>query len=600
MVFVHVVKADVAVLTQHNDQARTGANLAEKVLNTTNVNTNQFGLVFTRAVDDQFYAQPLVMTNVNLGTNGIHNLVIIATVNDSVYAFDADDPSVSAPYWHISFLGPNVVPPANTDMTGACGGAYKDFSGSFGIVGTPVIDPVAGTLFLLARTKENGSTFVQRLHALDIRNGTERPNSPVLIAATCPGTGSGSSGNILTFDPQKANHRPGLALVNGIVYLGWSSHCDWGPYHGWLIGYDATTLQQVVVYNDTPNGANGGIWMSGQAPSVDASGNLYISTGNGTVGTTSNRRDTTNRGESFLKLTRSGTNLTVASWFTPYNFTNLENGDIDLGSAGLLLIPGTTLAFSGGKEGKVYLVNRDNMGGLSGSTTADTNIVQSFSLGAHQIHGGAVWWDGPDGSYSYIQAASDFLHQYKFNPVAGMFQLPAYAQSPAAAASGQPGGILALSANGTNAGSGILWASHNLVGDANQQVRPGILRAYNAQNVANELWNSEQLSARDSVGSLAKFVPPTVANGKVYLATFSNRLNVYGLLPRPPLATGRSGSNVTLFWPTNGFEGFKVQTNRSLTPGNWFAATNAVVVTNGVFQMTLPASAPTTFYRLTR
>ena len=279
--------------------------------------------------------------------------------------------------------------------------------------------------------------------------------------------------------------------------------------------------------------------MSGQPPSADESGNLYLTTGNGTVGTPSNRSDTINRGESFLKLTRNGTNLTVASWFTPYNFTNLEIGDIDLGSAGLLLIPGTTLAFSGGKEGKYYLVNRDNMGGLSGSTTADTNIVQTIVPGAHQIHGGPVWWDGPDGSYAYVQPASDRLRQYKFDRTAGLFLVPNYAQSPTTAASGQPGGILALSANGTNAGSGIVWASHNLVGDANQQVRPGILRAYNAQNVTNELWNSEQLSARDSVGNFAKFVPPTVANGKVYMATFSNRLNVYGLLPRPPLAVGR-------------------------------------------------------------
>ncbi len=598
--FACSVRADVAVLTQHNDLARTGANLAETVLNTTNVNTNQFGLIFTRAVDDQIYAQPLVMTNVDLGTNGTHNLVIVATVNDSVYAFDADDPLVSAPYWQVSFLGPGVVPPANTNMTGACGGNYKDFSGNMGIVGTPVIDAVAGTIYLVARTWENGTSFVQRLHALDIRTGAERPNSPVVITATYPGTGSGSSGGVITFDAQKQNHRPGLALVNGIVYLAWASHCDWGPYHGWVIGYDAATLQRAVVYNDTPNGVNGGIWMSGQAPAADANGNLYLSTGNGTVGTTSDPRDPINRGESFLKLARNGTNLTVASWFTPYNFANLEAGDIDLGSTGILLIPGTTLAFSGGKEGKLYLVNRDNMGGLSGSTTADTNIVQSFSLGARQIHGGAVWWDGPDGSYAYIQGASDYLRQYKFDWSAGMFLLPAYAQGPVAAASGQPGGMLALSANGTNAGGGIVWASHNLVGNANQQVRPGILRAYNAQNITNELWNSEQISARDSVGNFAKFVVPTVANGKVYLATFSNRLNVYGLLPRPPLTIGRSGSNVTLFWPTNGFSGFKVQTNRNLLPAAWFDATNAVAVTNGVYRMTLPVSAPTTFYRLIR
>jgi hypothetical protein len=160
IVFACTARADVAVLTQHNDLARTGANLGELILNITNVNTNQFGLVFTRAVDDQIYAQPLVMTNVNLGTNGTDNFVIVATVNDSVYAFDADDPSVSAPYWHVSFLGPNVVPPANTDMTGACGGNYRDFSGNMGIVGTPVIDPVAGTIHLVARTKENGTSFV--------------------------------------------------------------------------------------------------------------------------------------------------------------------------------------------------------------------------------------------------------------------------------------------------------------------------------------------------------------------------------------------------------------------------------------------------------
>ena len=594
------VRADVAVLTQHNDLARTGANLNEQLLNTANVNTNQFGLVCKQFVDDQIYAQPLVMTNVNLGANGTHNIVIVATVNDSVYAFDADDSSVSTPYWQVSFLGPNIVPPSNTDMTGACNGTYLDFSGHIGIVGTPVIDAVSGTIYLVARTKENGTAFVQRLHALDIRTGAEQPNSPVVITATYAGTGSGSSGGIITFDPQKQNQRPGLALVNGVVYVGWSSHCDWGPYHGWLIGYDATTLQQVVVYNDTPDGSNAGIWMSGQPPAADNSGNLYLSTGNGTVGTPSNPSDTINRGESFLKLTPSGTNLTVASWFTPYNFTNLNNSDLDLGSGGMLLIPGTTLAFSGGKEGKYYLVNRDNMGGLSGSTTADTNIVQTIVPGVNQIHGGPVWWDGPDGSYAYVQPASDYLRQYKFDRTAGMFLLPNYAQSPTTAASGQPGGFVALSAKGTNAGSGIIWASHNLVGDANQQVRPGILRAYNAQNITNELWDSEQLSARDSVGNFAKFVPPTVANGKVYLATFSNRLNVYGLLPRPSLTIAFTSTNVTLSWPTNGFPGFRVQTNLNLSPSGWFDALGSVLITNAVFQTTLPLSAPTTFYRLLR
>jgi PKD repeat protein len=526
--------AAVAVLTQHNDNGRTGMNLNETSLNIANVNTNQFGLVYSRPVDDQIYAQPLVMTNVSILGRGTHNLVIVATVNDSLYAFDADDPSVSAPYWQVSFLGPGIVPPANTDMTGACGGNYKDFSGNMGIVSTPVIDPVRGTIYVLVRTKESGSTFVQRLHALDISSGAERPGSPVPIAATYPGTGDGSVGGILTFDPQRQNQRPAVTLVNGFIYLAWASHCDWGPYHGWVMCYNATNLQQVAVFVDTPNGSNAGIWMSGQGLAVDDSGNLYLSTGNGTVDTSG----TINRGESFLKLTRSGTNLTVASWFTPYNYPIMESQDRDLGSGGVLLVPGTNRLFGGGKMGIAYLVNRDNMGGLSGSTTADTNIIQGITVdlsgaGDNHIHGAPVWWDAPDGSYAYVWPESDYLRQYKFDRVQGQFaSTNSYAHSPAPAPlNTMPGGFLSISANGTNLGSGILWASRQFTGDANQQVRPGILFAFNAQNVGTELWDSEQFSARDSVGNFAKFCPPTVANGKVYLATFSGRLNVYGLLP---------------------------------------------------------------------
>ncbi len=591
----------VAVLTQHNDNSRTGANLKETILNTTNVNTNQFGLIFTHPVDDQIYAQPLIMTNVNIPGHGVRNVVYVATVNDSVYAFDADDASAGAPYWQVSFLGPNVVAVRNTDMTGACGGNYHDFSGAMGIVSTPVIDPVAGTIYVVARTKENGSTFVQRLHALDVRTGAEQPNSPVDITATYPGTGSGSSGGFIAFNSQRQNQRAALALVNGIVYVSWASHCDWGPYHGWVIGFDAS-LQQAAIYNVTPNGTNAGIWMSGQAPSADANGNLYLSTGNGTVGVTGNPRDITNRGESFLKLTRSGTNLNVTSWFTPYNYAALEAGDIDLGSAGLLLIPGTTLALSGGKGGTLYLVNRDDMGGLSGSTTADTNIVQSIALaGFHEIHGGPVWWDGPDGSYAYSWSAnSERLRQYKYDPATGMFLLPNYAQSTTVGGSGSPGGILAISANGTNAGSGVVWAVVNTTSSANQAVVAGTLHAYNAQNVTNELWNSDTISSRDALGSLAKFVAPTVANGKVYMATFSNRLSVYGLLPVPSLSIRLSAGNVILSWETNAIPSFMLQSNATVVAGTWQNVTNAPITTNGTFQLTLPAASAATFYRLKR
>ncbi|HEV2209142.1 MAG TPA: PKD domain-containing protein [Verrucomicrobiae bacterium] len=529
-----------AVLTHHNDNGRTGMNLGETILNVGNVNSNQFGLVATRPVDDQIYAQPLVMTNVNLRGQGTHNIVVVCTVNDSVYAFDADNPLVTNAYWTVSFVNPpNIVPPSNADMSaiGACGGGYQDFSGNIGIVGTPVIDPATGTLYVVARTKEYGTNFVQRLHALDLTTGAERPNSPVIISATYAGTGDGSSGGIIRFDTQRENQRPALALANGVVYISWSSHCDNGPYHGWVIGYDETTLLQVTVYNDTPNGSDGGIWMSGQGPAVDAAGNLYLSVGNGTVDTSG----TVNRGESFLKLTRSGTNLTVASWFTPYDWQTLESGDLDLGSGGLLLLPGTNLVFSGGKEGVAYLVNRDNMGGLTASTSTNDNILQYFSVTSDEVHGGAVWWDGPTNSYCYLWPSSVYLQQYIFNRGTGRFVLPPFAQSPTAAPGGQPGGILALSANGTNAATAIIWAAHQLNGDANQQVLPGILHAYSAQNVSNELWNSSQNSARDSVGNFAKFVPPTVANGKVYLATFSNQLNVYGLLPTAQLGVSPAG-----------------------------------------------------------
>ena len=326
----------------------------------------------------------------------------------------------------------------------------------------------------------------------------------------------------------RQNQRTALVLVKGIVYLTWSSFCDLGPYHGWIIGYDASTLKQEVVYNNSPTGDQGGIWMSGEGISADDDGNLYLSTGNGTVGVKGNPRDTINRGESFLKLKRNGSNLEVVSWFTPGNFPDLEKGDVDLGSAGFLLIPGTTLAFSGGKEGIGYLVDRDNMGGLTYGPT-DTNILQSFRLSSDQIHGGMVWWDCPSGSFGYMWPASVHLQQFKFDHAANRFNLPEFAKSPTSAPGGQPGGILAISADGDKPGSGILWGVHQLIGDANHTVQPGFLHAYDAQNVGHEIWSSEQIPSRDHLVSFAKFVPPTVANGKVYLATFSGQMNVYGL-----------------------------------------------------------------------
>lgn len=584
-----LARADVAVLTQHNDNARTGANLNETLLNTNNVNAHRFGLLFWRAVDDEVYAQPLIMTNVDLGTNGIHNIVVVTTANDSVYAFDADDPSVVAPYWMVNFLGPNIVPPNRTNFIGGDAGPCFFFTGdgNLGIIGTPVIDPVSGTLYLVARTREMSAAatnYVQRLHALDLGTGAERPGSPVIIAASLPATNNYDATNgVINFDPFTQNQRPGLALVNGVVYIGWASQCDYYKYHGWVMGYDAATLQQVSVYIDTPNGSEGGIWMAGAAPAADAEGNLYLATGNGTLGDGITNVD---RGESFLKLTPNGTNLTVSSWFTPFNWSALNSNDSDLGSAGMLLIPGTDEALSGGKQGVAYLVNRDAMGGLS-LTNANTNVLQSFVVATNTgMYGSAVWWDGPDGSYAYVWPGQSSLQQYEYDWTNQVLLLPSYAKFYRAP---YGPGMLSVSANGTNAGTGILWASMPFSFNSFTLV-PGILFALDAQNVSNELWST-------GVSNYAKYVPPTVANGKVYLATFANRLNVYGLLP-PSLSASLQSGSVVVTWPTNNYPAYRLQSSLDMTPGSWSDVSNSAVVTNGQFETTFPPAGVSTFYRL--
>jgi hypothetical protein len=433
------------------------------------------------------------------------------------------------------------------------------------------------------RTKEisvSATNYVQRLHALDVAMGAERPGSPVVISY--PG-----------FDPQRNNQRPGLLLVNGMVYIGWASHCDWTPYHGWILGYNATNfLQTPVAFNATPSGNEAGIWMSGQGPSADEDGNIYFVTGNGDFDGVSNF------GECFVKLMPGAGTLNVASWFCPYNYVSLNNQDLDLGTAGLLLIPGTSLAISGGKAGVLYVVNRDNMGGLSGSPTADTNIVQSWSIGSHQIHGAPVWWSGPNGLFMYVWGSqSDRLRQYQFTNNT-KFNSAAYIQSGTVGGGGQSGGTLSISANGTNAGTGIVWASVNTSADAIHNVVFGTLHAYNAENVSKELWHSDMVAARDSMGNFPKFVAPTIANGKVYMATFSNKLKVYGLFPSPPLTIALSGTNAILTWPTNTIVTYVLQANSDLVTGNWVNATNTVSVNNGMFQSIVPVNDDQTFYRL--
>src|SRR6266566_4578869 len=347
----------VSVLTQHNDNTRAGLNDNETALTTSNVNVQQFGKVFAIPVDGDVYAQPLVVGH---AIGGDRNVVYVATVNNTVYAFDGDNGTV---YWQKNFTRSGMRPPRATDMTGACGGNYNNFSSGIGIVGTPVVDGTSRTMYFVARST-NGSTYAQFLHAVNILDGNEVSGSPRLITAT----------------------------VSGNVYVGFSSHCDWGPYHGWILGYDAATLQQQVVYNDTPNGYAGGIWQSGGGMAADANGALYVVTGNGTVGDSSDATNPRNRGTSALKLTRSGSTLTVASYFTPQNYQYLNDYDLDYGTGGTFLIPNSAYYLTAGKDGNLYLLNKDVMGGF---LPASNQVQQVVSLGSSSnMHCQASYYKG--------------------------------------------------------------------------------------------------------------------------------------------------------------------------------------------------------------
>ncbi|MGH7650461.1 MAG: hypothetical protein ACREMS_01330 [Gemmatimonadaceae bacterium] len=513
----------VSVLTQHNDNNRSGLNDNETALTAANVNTQHFGMVFALTVDDQVYAQPLVVGHVMI-SGASHNVVIVATVNNTVYAFDGDDGTL---YWQKNFTAAGMRPPSRLDMTGACSGSYTDFSGKIGIVGTPVIDASTGTIYFVARST-TGSSFVQHLHAVSIIDGSDILG-PTQIAATYSGNGDGSVNGVITFDSQRQNQRQGLTLLNGVVYVTFSSHCDWGPYHGWILGYDASTMQQRIVYNDTPNGADGGLWESGTGMAADADGNLYVVTGNGTAGDAGDPANPTNRGSSALKLTPSGSTLRVASYFTPYNFQFLNDNDLDYGGMGALLIPNSSYFLTGGKDATLYLLNKDDMGGYQPSSNA---VQQALPLAGTNVnlHCQAAYYKGSSREFVYVWSENNPLRQIPFDRGSNLMSPSGEIVATAAGPTGQSGAILSVSSNGSQAGTGILWASYAATGDAEHDVSPGILRAFDASDVRKELWNNQQALRRDAAGNYAKFAAPTIANGHVYLPTFSNVVVVYGLL----------------------------------------------------------------------
>ena len=507
--------APLNMLTQHNDNQRTGANLRETVLNTSNVNAKTFGKLLTRDVDGYLYAQPLYVSKLTVPGKGTHNVVFLATAHNSVYAFDADDPKAADPLWKIN-LGPSI--PAGEVYRSR----WTDMRVEIGITSTPVVDLVNKAIYVEAKTKEGG-TYVHRLHALDITTGKERVGSPVIIKASAAGTGEGSENGRVSFDPVKHLQRAGLLLANGVVYLGFGSHADDPPFHGWILGYDARTLERVCVFNVTPNGTEGSVWQAGMGMAADGAGNIYAMTGNGTFDADSGGRD---YGNSILKLRPVPGTLAVADYFTPYNQAMLNEHDQDLGASGPLLVPGTTLIIGGGKNGWLYVTHRDALGHIHAGD--DSQIAQTFQMTPGNIHGAPVYWNGPKGPMVYVWPEFDHLKAMKF--AGGKLAETPASQSEVVVPDGMPGGFLSVSADGGKVGTGIVWSCTPYDANANWETVPGIVRAYDASDLSHLLWDSKQNAGRDDVGMFAKFCPPTVINGRVYVSTFSNQLQVYGLL----------------------------------------------------------------------
>jgi hypothetical protein len=526
LLFIQVLMAQVSVLTSHNDNSRTGLNTNEVALTRSNVNMYGFGKLFAQPVDGPIYTQPLYVPNLAIPGKGVHNVVYVATEHDSVYAFDADtiSGSNSIPLWHRSFINPaqriTAVPAGDAAYPRS---DCQTFVGEIGITGTPVIDAASGTMYLVARTKEpnatNSQSFVQvqRLHALDILTGQDKPNSPVVVGASVPGTAADNVGGILYFDPVREVQRCALLLLNGGVYIAWTSYCDYDPYHGWILGYDAQTLQQVAVFNNTPNGGRGGIWMGGGGLAAASDGTVYCTTGNGTFDPTGIPQDF---GDSFLKLGTSP-GLSLLDYFTPANEASLAAADEDLGSGGAILLPddvGSTahphLVTGAGKQGIIYLLDRDNLGHYN--SAGDSQIIQEASVG------GTVF--GMPGYFNkrvYFQVAGQQLKAFSISNA--VLSSAPVSQSLDAEPFFFRGSSPCITANGKS--NGIVW---ELVVTTSFGVTA--LRAYNSDDLSQKLydsWLSWRAGLPDRI-SYIKFAVPTIANGKVYVGT-DGALAVFGL-----------------------------------------------------------------------
>jgi hypothetical protein len=587
--------AQIDVLTYRYDGARTGANLAEKKLTPANVNVDTFGKLYSYPVDGAVYAQPLYLTGVTIG-GVLRNVLYVVTMNDKVYAFDADSASPS-PLWMTDLTSPPAV--TAVPMTDIVNPSTNIF-GNVGIESTPVIDRPAGMMYLVARTKENGSYF-QRLHALDIATGRERTGSPTTIAASVPGSAADSTltptGRVITFDPRLHQQRAALALTNGVVLVAWAGHEDKPPYHGWIMGFDTTTLALVTAFAVVPDAYGGGVWQGGRAPTIDAAGNAYFATGNGIWD------GARNFGDSLLKFSVSRTELALVDYFTPSNFHTLDINDGDLSGSGFTLLPGSNLLLGGGKEGVLYLLDSTNLGHMVAN---DLQIPQKIPVNGGHVMGGPVYWtSAAAGPLVYNWSEADVLVAWQFANGKVSTSAP-YAQGTIRSP-GHPGGSLTISANGSTAKTAIVWASIPTNHDAKHILTPGTLRAFDAETLT-EIWNSDQNYDRDRVGTTIKFVPPLVVNGKVFLSNHDGGVGVYGLLPpdfsvaAKPAAIvvppGSSGTFSTAVRPQGGFaatvsltataNGAPAGTTVSVAPQSVTASGTATVT------VTLPASAAAT------
>ncbi len=518
--FLH---AQLNVTTYKYNNARDGQNTQETILTPALVNYHQFGKLFTATLDGYVYAQPLFLAGQNIA-GGTHNVLYVATEHDSLFALDADTGAV---LWQKSFIDPadGITTVSSGDVS--CG----DLVPEIGITSTPVIDPTSGTIYTVAKTKENG-VFFQRIHALDVITGVEKFGGPVTVAATVPGTGQG--GSTVSFDPLRNHNRPGLLLENGHVVIAWASHCDNTPYDGWVMSYNAATLAQEAVLNTAPNGGLAGIWMSGDGAASDSSGNIFLATGNGSYdGQTYN-----DYGDSILRLT-GPTNgaLSVADWFTPWNQGSLSNGDVDVGSGGLVLLPDLPpgsqylhLLTQMGKEGKIYLINRDNMGRYCSSCNGvDTNIVQEIPGASTGIWGSPAFWNNNIyWSSGNDDGPSDNLLAFSFNANnSGLISTSPTSKSTMSFSYST--GAPVVSANG--ASNGIVWLLDNHTYNSGCCQ---VLYAFDATNLANMLYNSNQAPAnRDVPGDAVKFTAPMVVNGKVYVGS-QGQVSAFGIISNTP------------------------------------------------------------------